>query len=149
MRRDQGVASRPRFGAIGAGGESVKLTVEAVQCEVNKSPNCPCCRHSEVQECGITVSGMSLFPNAHDNRILLRCTLAYVAVSRGAHDAQIFTNDREKLPTALGHEVSQQSAHAPQVGVEKGVTLQQDLGEKMKPQSVPEQEISHGFSIGR
>jgi ATP-dependent exoDNAse (exonuclease V) alpha subunit len=80
---------------------------------------------------------------------LLNNRMAYVAVSRGAHDAQIFTNDLEKLPIALGHEVSQQSAHAPQVGVEKGVTPQQDLSEKMKPQSVPEHEISHGFSIGR
>jgi ATP-dependent exoDNAse (exonuclease V) alpha subunit len=80
---------------------------------------------------------------------LLNNRMAYVAVSRGAQDAQIFTNDREKLPIALGHEVSQQSAHAPQVGVEKGATPQQDLGEKMKPQSVPEQDISYGFSIGR
>jgi ATP-dependent exoDNAse (exonuclease V) alpha subunit len=83
--------------------------------------------------------------NAKD---LLNNRMAYVSVSRGAHDAQIFTNDREKLPQALGHDVSHQSAHTPQVGVEKGVTPQQDLGEKMKPQSVPEQEISHGFSIG-
>jgi hypothetical protein len=28
--------------------------------------------------------------------------MAYVAVSRGAYDAQLFTNDREKLGTALG-----------------------------------------------
>jgi hypothetical protein len=80
---------------------------------------------------------------------LLNNRMAYVAVSRGAQDAQIFTNDREKLPIALGHEVSQQSAHAPQFTVEKSATPQQDLGEKMKPQSVPEHEISHGFSIGR
>jgi len=40
--------------------------------------------------------------------------MAYVAVSRGAHDAQLFTNDREKLPAALGHEVSRESAHTPQ-----------------------------------
>ena len=79
---------------------------------------------------------------------LLNNRMAYVSVSRGAHDAQIFTNDREKLPQALGHDVSHQSAHAPQVGVEKGVTPQQDLGEKMKPQSVQEQDISYGFSIG-
>jgi len=31
--------------------------------------------------------------------------MAYVAVSRGAYDAQIFTNDREKLGAALGHDV--------------------------------------------
>jgi hypothetical protein len=80
---------------------------------------------------------------------LLNNRMAYVAVSRGANDAQIFTNDREKLPIALGHEVSQQSAHAPQVGLEKGVMPQQDVGEKMKPQSVQEQDISYGFSIGR
>jgi hypothetical protein len=30
-----------------------------------------------------------------------------VSVSRGQWDAQIFTNDREKLPQALGHDVSQ------------------------------------------
>ena len=44
---------------------------------------------------------------------LLNSRMAYVAVSRGAQDAQLFTNDREKLPAALGHEVSQQSAHTP------------------------------------
>ena len=44
---------------------------------------------------------------------LLNSRMAYVAISRGAHDAQLFTNDREKLPLALGHEVSHQSAHAP------------------------------------
>ena len=79
---------------------------------------------------------------------LLNNRMAYVSISRGAQDAQVFTNDREKLPIALGHEVSQQSAHAPQVGVERGATPQQDVSEKIKPQSVPEQEISHGFSIG-
>ena len=42
---------------------------------------------------------------------LLNNRMAYVAVSRGALDAQIFTNDREKLPEALGRDVSQQSAH--------------------------------------
>jgi hypothetical protein len=37
------------------------------------------------------------------------------AVSRGAYDAQIFTNDREKLGAALGHDVSHSSAHAPEM----------------------------------
>ena len=41
--------------------------------------------------------------------------MAYVAVSRGAYDAQIFTNDREKLGAALGHDVSHSSAHAPEM----------------------------------
>jgi hypothetical protein len=36
-------------------------------------------------------------------------------VSRGAYEAQFFTNDRETLGAALGHDVSHQSAHAPEV----------------------------------
>jgi ATP-dependent exoDNAse (exonuclease V) alpha subunit len=79
---------------------------------------------------------------------LLNNRMAYVSVSRGAHDAQIFTNDREKLPVALGHNVSHQSAHAPKMDAEKSVTPQQGIGEKIKPQSVQEQDISYGFSIG-
>ena len=46
---------------------------------------------------------------------LINHRMAYVAVSRGAHDAQLFTNDREKLGIALGHDVSHRSAHAPEV----------------------------------
>jgi conjugative relaxase-like TrwC/TraI family protein len=41
---------------------------------------------------------------------LLNSRMAYVAVSRGAEDAQLYTNDREKLPQALGHDVSHESA---------------------------------------
>lgn len=36
-------------------------------------------------------------------------------VSRGAYDSQIFTDDREKLRAALGHNVSHSSAHAPKM----------------------------------
>jgi hypothetical protein len=39
---------------------------------------------------------------------LLNNRVAYVSVSRGAFDAQLFTNNREKLPTALGHDISKQ-----------------------------------------
>jgi hypothetical protein len=46
---------------------------------------------------------------------LLNNRMAYVAVSRGAHDAQIFTNDREQLPKALSREVSHQTAYVPEV----------------------------------
>jgi conjugative relaxase-like TrwC/TraI family protein len=76
---------------------------------------------------------------------LLNSRMAYVAVSRGAHDAQIFTTDREKLPIALGHDVSRQSAHTPQMDLQKTVSPQQ----AMKPQPELQQEISHGLSIGR
>ena len=60
-----------------------------------------------------------------------------VAVSRGAYDAQLFTDSREKLGSALGHDVSHQSAHAP---------------ERKPPQpeiaQTPKQEQSQGMDMG-
>ena len=55
---------------------------------------------------------------------LLNSRMAYVAVSRGQWAAQLFTNDREKLPAALGHEVSQQSAHTP----EQSIAREREIG---------------------
>jgi len=69
-------------------------------------------------------------------RDLLNSRMAYVSVSRGAHDAQLFTNDREKLPAALGHEVSHESAHMP----EQSIAPQQEIG--------PRHEQGQGFGIG-
>jgi len=43
--------------------------------------------------------------------------MAYVSISRGQYDAQIFTDSLEKLPKALGHEVSHQSAYKPEHAV--------------------------------
>jgi len=69
---------------------------------------------------------------------LLNNRMAYVALSRGAHDAQLFTNDRGKLPSALGHDVSHQSAHAREIASSKPV--QQEIA--------PKQEHSYGHGIG-
>ena len=68
---------------------------------------------------------------------LLNNRMAYVAISRGAHDAQLFTNDREKLPIALGHDVSHQSAHVPEIASTKAVQ------KEIKPQH----EHSYGYGI--
>jgi hypothetical protein len=54
--------------------------------------------------------------------IELYVRMAYVAVSRGAEDAQLYTNDREKLPQALGHDVSHESAHKPAMKPEQSIT---------------------------
>jgi hypothetical protein len=63
---------------------------------------------------------------------LLNNRMAYVAVSRGAYDAQFFTNDRETLGAALGHDVSHQSAHAPEVKQEpredQTIASQREIG---------------------
>jgi conjugative relaxase-like TrwC/TraI family protein len=74
---------------------------------------------------------------------LLNSRMAYVAISRGAHDAQLFTNDRQKLGVALGHDVSHRSAHAPEAKQEQAsqqaIAPQQEIG--------PRQEQGPGFGI--
>jgi len=68
--------------------------------------------------------------------------MAYVAVSRGAYDAQIFTNDREKLGAALGHDASHSSAYAPEMKPEQKqtVTPQREIA--------PQQEQSLDIGLG-
>ena len=64
-----------------------------------------------------------------------------VAVSRGAYDAQIFTNEHEKLGAALGHDVSHSSAHAPEMKPEQNeehaVTLQREIAPKQEQAAAP------------
>lgn len=70
---------------------------------------------------------------------LLKSGMAYAAVSRGEEDAQLYTNDRQKLPEALGHDVSHESAHVGTMKPEHSI----------KP---PQQEIApvieNGFGMG-
>ncbi|HEV2417395.1 MAG TPA: MobF family relaxase [Terriglobia bacterium] len=70
---------------------------------------------------------------------LLNSRMAYVAVSRGAEDAQLYTNDRTKLPEALGHDVSHESAHTPAMKPEQSIKPPQ-------PEIAPV--IEHGFGMG-
>jgi conjugative relaxase-like TrwC/TraI family protein len=69
---------------------------------------------------------------------LLNNRMAYVAVSRGAYDAQIFTDDREKLGVALGRDVSHKSALAPEKTPELAIA----------PKIEVEREIWRGHGIG-
>jgi hypothetical protein len=66
--------------------------------------------------------------------------MAYVAVSRGALDAQIFTNDREELGAALGHDVSHTSAYVPEMKLEQAVAPQREIA--------PKQEQGEDFGLG-
>jgi len=75
-------------------------------------------------------------------RDLLNNRMAYVAVSRGAHDAQIFTNDRKKLPAALGHDVSHMSAYMHEMRQEREIAPQQ---QKIAPRH--EQSLDMGLGI--
>ena len=75
---------------------------------------------------------------------LLNNRMAYVAVSRGAYDAQIFTNDREKLGGALGHDVSHSSAHAPEMKPEQ----KQEQAVTQQREIAPKQEQGEDFGLG-
>jgi ATP-dependent exoDNAse (exonuclease V) alpha subunit len=71
---------------------------------------------------------------------LLNSRMAYVSVSRGAHDAQLFTNDREKLPAALGQDISKQTANSPQISTQQTVAPQQDISKARQQE--------HGMGLG-
>jgi hypothetical protein len=67
---------------------------------------------------------------------LLNNRMAYVSVSRGAFDTQLFTNDREKLPAVLGHDVSGQSAHTPEINHEPTIAAQQEVSKESHQHNV-------------
>jgi len=72
---------------------------------------------------------------------LINNRMAYVAVSRGATDAQIFTNDRGRLAEALSRDVSHESAHK----AEKAVSpVQQDVAQSQQPARPPGIEVGIG-----
>ncbi len=96
-------------------------------------------------ECGYAGDGrLQLCLLDFDGVIGGKAVTVYVAVSRGAYDAQIFTNDREKLGAALGHDVSHSSAHAPEMKPEQkqeqAVTPQREIAQK--------QEQGEDFGLG-
>jgi ATP-dependent exoDNAse (exonuclease V) alpha subunit len=73
---------------------------------------------------------------------LLNSRMAYVSISRGRWDAQIFTDSREKLPQALDHDVSHQSAYKP----EQAIAVPQ---QNVVPLPTHDKELSMGFGLSR
>jgi ATP-dependent exoDNAse (exonuclease V) alpha subunit len=70
---------------------------------------------------------------------LLNNRMAYVAVSRGAYDAQIFTNNSEKLGAALEHDVSHQSALGSELETEMSIGSSREI--------TPDVEYGHSIGI--
>ncbi|WP_348261050.1 MobF family relaxase [Telmatobacter sp. DSM 110680] len=68
---------------------------------------------------------------------MLNSRMAYVSVSRGQWDAQIFTNDRGTLGNALSHDVSHESAHQPQQTI---TPVSRDIGRT--------HQMEHDFGAG-
>lgn len=80
---------------------------------------------------------------AHDQ--LVNTRLAYVSVSRGRYDAQIYTNDRQKMGEELSRDVSKESAL--ETGHEMGGRDQGRKTENAEHQSVSESQ-GHGQGYG-
>jgi len=68
---------------------------------------------------------------------LLNSRMAYVSVSRGRYDAQIYTNNGQ----TLGQELSRDVSHSPAIQQEPG-------GQKIEPQTTHTNQISQGFGLG-
>jgi ATP-dependent exoDNAse (exonuclease V) alpha subunit len=66
---------------------------------------------------------------------LLNSRMAYVSVSRGRYDAQIYTNNAQML----GQELSRDVSHSPAT---------QQEAHKMEPQTAHTNRISQGFGLG-
>jgi len=68
---------------------------------------------------------------------LLNSRMAYVSVSRGRYDAQIYTNDASTLGQALSRDVS----HSPAI-------QQEPVAHKIEPQTTHTHQIGQGLGLG-
>jgi ATP-dependent exoDNAse (exonuclease V) alpha subunit len=68
---------------------------------------------------------------------LFNSRTAYVSVSRGRYDAQIYTNNAQ----TLGQELSRDVSHSPAI-------QQEQEAHKMEPQTTHTNQISQGFGLG-
>jgi ATP-dependent exoDNAse (exonuclease V) alpha subunit len=68
---------------------------------------------------------------------LLNSRMAYVSVSRGRYDAQIYTND----VATLGQELSRDVSHSPAV-------QQEPVAHKIEPQTTHTKEIAQILDLG-
>jgi AAA domain len=70
-------------------------------------------------------------------KALLNSRMAYVSVSRGRYDAQIYTNNSQ----TLGQELSRDVSHSPAI-------QQEPVAHKIEPQTTHTNQISQGFGLG-
>jgi hypothetical protein len=68
---------------------------------------------------------------------LLNSRMAYVSVSRGRYDTQIYTNNAQ----TLGQELSRDVSHSPAIQQEPGA-------HKIEPQTTHTNQVSQGFGLG-
>ncbi len=78
---------------------------------------------------------------------LINRRLAYVAVSRGRYDAQIYTNDKDHLAETLDRDVSHRAAIEPSRTTESGTA--EKIGPSSSLSQAAEQTVAQWLSVGR
>ncbi len=101
---------------------------------------------------GLTTGRVLVNIDADGPRGLINSRLAYVAVSRAAHEAQIYTNDARSLAAALSTEHSKTSAvefrHTPHIKEPDQHTDQQHKPEPAAAKQTPQLQQPPGFGLG-
>ena len=99
---------------------------------------------------GQTADRVLIHVDTEEGQQLVNTRMAYVAVSRGRYDAQIFTNDKEELRDALGREVSHSSAtssRGPQQENVREHAQQEDHASGIGPASIGKDD-THEHGLG-
>ena len=84
---------------------------------------------------------MLIHADTEESAHLVNIRMAYVAVSRGRYDAQIYTNNKSELAQHLDRDVSHRTA------IQAGNEREPDVGHKIAPCSVGHQTVQdHGVA---
>lgn len=97
---------------------------------------------------GQTADRVLVHVDAEQGEKLVNQRLAYVAISRGRYDAQIYTNDKSQLAEGLSRNVSHRTAIEvnPNRATESRTEAKTERGTTSQ---AAEQSIDHGLSMGR
>jgi len=79
---------------------------------------------------GQTADRVLIHADTEESARLVNSRMAYVAVSRGRYDAQIYTNDKSELAQHLSRDVSHRTA------IQTGQQYELEIGQKVGPSSV-------------
>ena len=90
---------------------------------------------------GLTADRVLINVEVSAHRDLINQRFAYVAVSRAAHDAQLYTDDSTRLAKDLSRDVSKSAAIEPPSTKEKSMGFQNQYAEKNQTESINEQKI--------
>jgi ATP-dependent exoDNAse (exonuclease V) alpha subunit len=93
---------------------------------------------------GQTAGRVLIHVDTEKSEMLVNNRFAYVSISRGQYDAQIYTNDRSELARDLSRDLTQRTAISGQE--QRPTTLKIDPATTQQPEQV--QEHDKGHSIG-